>query len=144
MKSTHILHRVLGPKLTYPQKSPSMGHAFSYAKWHGDQCLLKSFCSEWTELVSDFEKKNFLVTKQSGWRNVARKKFTKEKRWQKYDLVKPKQGIRKIHGPTDTRTPYTDLLFFHYFWKLEKYTDPLGKYTDPLTPYTDLLFIFEN
>ena len=42
-------------------------------------------------------------------------------------------GIRKIHGHTDTRTLYTDLLFQINFWKLEKYTDPLEKYTDPLT-----------
>ena len=42
-------------------------------------------------------------------------------------------GIRKIHGHTDTRTLYTDLLFSINFWKLEKYTDPLEKYTDPLT-----------
>ena len=34
-------------------------------------------------------------------------------------------GIRKIHGHTDTRTLYTDLLFSINFWKLEKYTDPL-------------------
>ena len=32
MKIENPMHRVLGPKLTYPQKSPSMGHAFSYAK----------------------------------------------------------------------------------------------------------------
>ena len=44
------------------------------------------------EAVYCFWKKNFLVTKQSSWRKVARKKFTKEKRWQKYDLVKPKQS----------------------------------------------------
>ena len=43
-----------------------------------------------------------------------------------------KLGIRKIHGHTDTRTLYTDLLFWINFWKLEKYTDPLEKYTDPL------------
>ena len=36
-----------------------------------------------------------------------------------------KSGIRKIHGPTDTRTPYTDLLNKIIFWKLEKYTDPI-------------------
>ena len=35
-------------------------------------------------------KKNFSVAKQSGWRKVDRKKFTKEKSWQKYDLVKQK------------------------------------------------------
>ena len=34
-------------------------------------------------------------------------------------------GIRKIHGPTDTRTLYTDLLNNIIFWKLEKYTDPI-------------------
>ena len=49
-------------------------------------------------------------------------------------------GIRKIHGHTDTRTLYTDLLFSIDFWKLEKYTDPLEKYTDPRILYTDLLF----
>ena len=43
------------------------------------------------------------------------------------------KGIRKIHGHTDTRILYTDLLFSINFWKLEKYTDPLEKYTDPLT-----------
>ena len=58
-----------------------------------------------------------------------------------FDLLD--SGIRKIHGPTDTRTLYTDLLFIYYFWKLGKYTDPLGKYTDPLTPYTDLKFIWK-
>ena len=35
------------------------------------------------------------------------------------------RGIRKIHGPTDTRTLYTDLLDNIIFWKLEKYTDPI-------------------
>ena len=47
--------------------------------------------------------------------------------------MKRNTGIRKIHGHTDTRTLYTDLLFWINFWKLEKYTDPLEKYTDPLT-----------
>jgi len=35
-------------------------------------------------------------------------------------------GIRKIHGPTDTRTLYTDLFNDIIFWKLEKYTDPIS------------------
>ena len=45
-------------------------------------------------------KKNFLVTKQSAWRKVARKKFTKEKSWQKYDLVKQKKvkNAKKVKG----------------------------------------------
>ena len=47
-------------------------------------------------------------------------------------------GMRKIHGHTDTRTLYTDLLFWISFWKLEKYTDPLEKYTDPRIQYTEL------
>ena len=33
--------------------------------------------------------------------------------------------IIRIHGPTDTRTLYTDLLDNIIFWKLEKYTDPI-------------------
>ena len=61
-----ILHRVLGPHLTYPKKSPPSGQAFFDAKQHGEQRLLKSFCSEWVELYTVFEKKNFSVTKQSG------------------------------------------------------------------------------
>ena len=40
-------------KLTRPK------HAFSDAEWHGDQCLLKSFCSEWRKRVSDFYLSNF-------------------------------------------------------------------------------------
>ena len=52
-------HRVLGPHLTYPQKSPPLGHAFFDAKQHGEQRLLKSFCSEWVELYTVFEKKLF-------------------------------------------------------------------------------------
>ena len=35
-------------------------------------------------------------------------------------------GIRKIHGHTDTRTLYTDLLNNIIFGKLEKYTDPIS------------------
>ena len=54
-----FIHRVLGPHLTYPQKSPPMGHAFFDAKQHGEQRLLKSFCSEWVELYTVFEKKLF-------------------------------------------------------------------------------------
>ena len=38
-------------KLTWPK------HAFSGAEWHGDQCLLKTFCSKWRKRVSDILKR---------------------------------------------------------------------------------------
>ena len=45
-------------------------------------------------------KKNFLVTKQSAWKKVARTKFTKEKSRQKYDLVKQKKvkNAKRVKG----------------------------------------------
>ena len=43
----------------FQKNSPPTGHVFFGAKWHGEQCLLKSFCSLWRKRVSDFEKKLF-------------------------------------------------------------------------------------
>ena len=54
-----------------------------------------------------------------------RRNFTKIYCFWKIHYQWDNLGIRKIHGPTDTRTLYTDLLNNIIFWKLEKYTDPI-------------------
>ena len=65
--------------------------------------------------------------------NSSNQKCMFFRRDEKWEVVYFFLGIRKIHGHTDTRTLYTDLLFWINFWKLEKYTDPLEKYTDSQT-----------
>ena len=50
-----ISHRVLGPHLTYPKNCPCPKRVFLSS----EQCLLKSFCSEWQKRYSIFERKTF-------------------------------------------------------------------------------------
>ena len=49
--STTVSTLGAGRLFHFQKNSPHLGHVFFDAKWHGDQCLLKSFCSPWRKCV---------------------------------------------------------------------------------------------
>ena len=63
----------------FHKNSPPTEHVFFGAKWHGEQCLLKSFCSLWRKRYTVFEKKTFwLLNKVLEGRQVEKSLLKKK------------------------------------------------------------------